>query len=399
MNELDLFDVDSLLNLYHCPSCGSNEFNHATCIYCGNTLVDLQTKTRELENLLNRYTYFKLTPNLIRLYGAKDKINLPELTSFLETHHIKEEIEHQKKLIIDKILKEEELSLEEDSFMTQMLKSDLVPDFPTDYVIRSAILKKKLVSLDLFSEMIKTMVVYAMKVLAANKIKNYDPVCEIKEMDDLGEANGISKINLSLEVVKGLYNGEAIYLQTIFHELIHIKQSINIKIGHIDEQTIKYIKEEIIRFVSKHHNIDYYHLEYENLAMEIDANVEGFTCFRRYLQTIGINQGQLLVEDIQKEVEKELARRENTKVNTQVYTFVNDEEINFEELFLVCANMVPACLQKYPQLQVEYLNEEEKVRRKTKEELQATLDQSTKDDENIYLQKLLARLEETPKRS
>ena len=32
MNELDLFDVDSLLNLYHCPSCGSNEFNHATCI-------------------------------------------------------------------------------------------------------------------------------------------------------------------------------------------------------------------------------------------------------------------------------------------------------------------------------------------------------------------------------
>ena len=61
--------------------------------------------------------------------------------------------------------------------------------------------------------------------------------------------------------------------------------------------------------------------------------------------------------------------------------------------------MVPACLQKYPQLQVEYLNEEEKVRRKTKEELQATLDQSTKDDENIYLQKLLARLEETPKRS
>ncbi len=395
MNELDLFDIDSMISLYNCPSCGSNEFDHSVCIYCGNENKELQTKTIELIELIKKYTYFKLTPNLIKLYGLKDILHLEGLEEFLEKYHIKEEIEKKNKEIITKLLKEETLTLEENDLTIVLLQNNLIPDFPSDYVIRNALLNRKLVSLDLFQEIIKVIVVYAMKSLGKDKMEKYEPVCEIRKMDALGEAIGVNRIGLNPEVIISLYNGEAIYLQTIFHELTHIKQNIKIKTGYIDEQTVRYIKENVINFVSKQHKIDYYRLAYFNLALEIDADLEGFTYFRRYLQAIGINSSQILIEYIK----KELKRKENTKINTENYDFINDNEIEFEKLFLICLNHNPEILKVYPQLQVEYIVEGNMIRRKNKEELQFALEHSTRKDEKAYLQKRLLQLEETPKRS
>lgn len=79
MNELDFFDIDSMISLYNRPSCGSNEFDHSVCIYCGNENKELQTKMIELIELIKKYTYFKLTPNLIKLYGLKDILHLEGL--------------------------------------------------------------------------------------------------------------------------------------------------------------------------------------------------------------------------------------------------------------------------------------------------------------------------------
>ena len=96
MNELENFHVDELMNLYACESCGSKEFNNATCAYCGNKNEKLEAKVQELVSLLKNYTYFKLTPTLISLYAISNLVSIEELTTFLTQHKIKEEIEKQK---------------------------------------------------------------------------------------------------------------------------------------------------------------------------------------------------------------------------------------------------------------------------------------------------------------
>ena len=146
MNELENFNVAELTNLYVCSSCGSKEFNRATCVYCGNKNEKLEAKILKLVSLLKNYTYFKLTPTIISLYALKDLVNIKELTTFLTKHSIKEEIESQKANIITKIEKQEKLSLEEEQISTSLIESHLMSDFPVNLTIKNILLGKKLVA-------------------------------------------------------------------------------------------------------------------------------------------------------------------------------------------------------------------------------------------------------------
>ena len=52
MNELENFNVAELMSLYVCSSCGSKEFNRATCAYCGNKNEKLEQENRNLNSFI-----------------------------------------------------------------------------------------------------------------------------------------------------------------------------------------------------------------------------------------------------------------------------------------------------------------------------------------------------------
>ena len=367
MNELENFNVAELMNLYVCSSCGSKEFNRATCVYCGNKNEKLEAKILKLVSLLKNYTYFKLTPTIISLYALKDLVNIKELTTFLTKHSIKEEIESQKAKIITKIEKQEKLSLEEEQISTSLIKSHLMSDFPVNLTIKNILLGKKLVSLDFFYEVIKLFAENAMLSIADNRLPKYQPTCEIKEMTNLGGARNTSYIYISSDTVKKIYQGNLHNLQTIFHELTHIKQNINIALGVIDSRTIRYIKETVINAICQEQNIDFYHLEYQKLSMEIDANLEGWIYLRRYLEYLGVIEKKETVSI--EEIIVELEKKTNYKVNVANYNFLEREELDFEELFLICINKKPEYFDLYPPLKLLYIRDNDTIRAKTKEEL------------------------------
>ena len=367
MNELENFNVAELTNLYVCSFCGSKEFNRATCVYCGNKNEKLEAKILKLVSLLKNYTYFKLTPTIISLYALKDLVNIKELTTFLTKHNIKEEIESQKAKIITKIEKQEKLSLEEEQISTSLIKSHLMSDFPVNLTIKNILLGKKLVSLDFFYEVIKLFVENVMSSIANNRLPEYKPTCEIKEMKNLGGARNTSNIYLSSDTVKNIYQGNLHNLQTIFHELTHIKQNINIALDVASSRTIRYIKETIIDAVCQEQNIDFYHLEYQKLSMEIDANLEGWIYLRRYLEYLGVieKKEKVSIEEIIGELEK----KANYKINVADYDFLKQEELDFEELFLICLNKKPEYFDLYYPLKLLYIRDNDTIRAKTKEEL------------------------------
>ncbi len=367
MNELENFHVDELMNLYACESCGSKEFNNATCAYCGNKNEKLEAKVQELVSLLKNYTYFKLTPTLISLYAISNLVSIEELTTFLTQHKIKEEIEKQKEELAEKIRKQEKLCLEEEIVGISLLKNHLMPDFPVNLTIKNILLGEKLVSLDFFHEVIKLFVENAMSSIANNRLPEYKPTCEIKEMKNLGGARNTSNIYLSSDTVKNIYQGNLHNLQTIFHELTHIKQNINIALGVIDSRTIRYIKETVINAICQEQNIDFYHLEYQKLSMEIDANLEGWVYLRRYLEYLGVMEKTK--ETSIEEIMHELERKTNYKVNVADYDFLEQEELDFEELFLICINKKPEYFDLYPPLKLLYIRDNDTIRAKTKEEL------------------------------
>lgn len=371
MNELENFHVAELMNLYVCSSCGSKEFNNATCAYCGNKNEKLEAKILKLVSLLKNYTYFKLTPTIISLYALKDLVNIKELTTFLTKHNIKKEIESQKAKIITKIEKQEKLSLEEEQISTSLIESHLMSDFPVNLTIKNILLGKKLVSLDFFHEVIKLFVENVMLSIADNRLPKYQPTCEIKEMTNLGGARNTSYIYISSDTVKKIYQGNLHNFQTIFHELTHIKQNINIALDVASSRTIRYIKETIIDAVCQEQNIDFYHLEYQKLSMEIDANLEGWIYLRRYLEYLGVieKKEKVSIEEIIVELEK----KANYKVNVADYDFLEQEELDFEELFLICLNKKPEYFDLYSPIKLLYIHDNDTIRKKTKEELMDTI--------------------------
>ena len=101
--------------------------------------------------------------------------------------------------------------------------------------------------------------------------------------------------------------------------------------------------------------------------MEIDANLEGWIYLRRYLEYLGVIEKKETVSI--EEIIVELEKKTNYKVNVANYNFLEREELDFEELFLICINKKPEYFDLYPPLKLLYIRDNDTIRAKTKEEL------------------------------
>ena len=69
----------------------------------------------------------------------------------------------------------------------------------------------------------------------------------------------------------------------------------------------------------------------------------------------------------------ELEKKANYKINVADYDFLKQEELDFEELFLICLNKKPEYFDLYPPLKLLYIRDNDTIRKKTKEELMDTI--------------------------
>ncbi len=395
MNSLDTFDAEVLLNNLKCTTCGSYVFDqNCNCTYCNSHNVALDFSLHELDRIIKESSYGGLTPNIIFLCLNESKINLPSLKYFLEQNNIKNKIRKLSNLIYNKILNSEKLTQDEENCFISLLKYNGLIKKEKNQIINMLIINimsgKKLITKECFTNVIQEFVKDIMIEINHNRLPNYEPICEIEEFNGkiyASAANG-KIMSLSSELINKLYNGEIEFLQTLFHELYHIKQMIEIKTGKINSEVMTNIKEMVIKIVFPE---EFYQDNYNINNMEIDADINGFIWFKRYVNQLGFSIDE---ERLQAIISKLAERKNNHTRNTSRLDGVNTGEMSFEDVFLKGINQDLFCMKVYPALNIAYTIDHGMVRAKTKEELKESLSHYQNEEAKGYILSLIAELEQ-----
>ena len=138
----------------------------------------------------------------------------------------------------------------------------------------------------------------------------------------------------------------------------------------------------------------YYKRNYFDISYEIDAHHVGIDAAKHFLYNVcGYNNLDDYFEILRKTwpESKNTLKRVVIKDGKEIYKTV--DEIFHE---IIISN--PKYLEKYPQLNIEYINEDGNIRKRTKEELLNILDRYS-DDSNAYayIEFLIANLNEEKK--
>lgn len=400
--ELDIIDSKWITMRLNCSCCGSHEFDsQGNCLYCGVLNEGLRLEKENLKNMLANYKYSGLTPYIINYYFKAYSINLPELDEFIKVNKINEKIEELKKNLIETLKEDKTLTPSESRCLTSLLQNNAYNsnEFPFNLIIKNILLGNKQILFETFEEIIILTVKQAMIAINDNQIPDYQPKCilEVNDEENLGETFMTDEVSLSSEVIKNIYNGEVHSLNIIFHELWHIKQQIAIYTGVVTNDIMTFIKEETIRTISNKKGYGkYYDANYNLISYEIDARINGYICYLRYLESIGLGMSKEYYERIDKEIKEELAKKENEIRDISSLNYdLNDNSITFNELFDTLIEDNPISLAISPQLNIEYTLEVGKVRRKTIEELVETLEKTTDENTQKYLLDLIEKAKKT----
>lgn len=126
--------------------------------------------------------------------------------------------------------------------------------------------------------------------------------CVIKNLPSYrrGEFNPKNNvITINEKVINDIYSGKIDAFITIFHELNHFKSEYDIKLGKINNDIIRTIKEDLLRASSqdpfsemkgiKYINDDYYKCNYTVFSDEKIAEINAINNFISFMEIIGIN--------------------------------------------------------------------------------------------------------------
>jgi len=186
-----------------------------------------------------------------------------------------------------------------------------------------------------------------------------------------GICYGVEKIIINEREVRKIYNGNISSLLTIFHEISHLQQNIQIEEGIVSKNIINYIKDNLLRYyqdeqnkkfgISK--NSSYYILNYKYESSEIDANLNSILLFLRFCSKNEIE----LPKQIEKILETEFSKLE-VKKNFKRYVgeniIFNSYYLSLDESFDLAINDHPEWLEFFPQLNTEYFIVDDKICKK-----------------------------------
>ena len=296
-------------------------------------------------------------------------------------------------VILNKIQNGQKLTDDEDKVFYYLLKYGLIPDdkLETDLIIYYAHYGNKLVSYDTFEEFMTSTFEKFMRQLNFDRIKNYNfDVIVDKDKDSENDGCEIfaSIFVLKQERLKELYEGNLYGLVVLYHELWHGFQEIGIRSGQINSELMLMIKDIIIRKYSDKYssNDEYYNMNYRNISFEIDAQDKAIQVVKKYIDIY-----KLGVTDDTLSTIRNLYGKDIFNTNRVVLVDGKEQTMTLDEIFDDLIKTHPELLQKYPQLNVEYLVENNSVRRKNIEELKELLEESNNELLTNYISELIQK--------
>ena len=296
-----------------------------------------------------------------------------------------------------KIAKGQFLDKKEDIVFSLLLDNNLIKDESLDdaRILSFIIDGKKIISYNTFKVLMMRSAEKSMRQINNDCIKKYTPHARIRNLDGAnGSAFDINNVSFNELIIKELYEGYIYPLTTYYHELVHIKQSIEIELGHVSYDLVAMIKDKVISDyelkLNKTNN--YYKRNYYNISFEKDAHLKGIKMAQQLMSNLGyknLNEYFDKVRRLWPEDNNTLDRVVEDKDNGVLITVIQDEIFD-----KVIANN-PGYLKRFPQLNFEYVNENGNVRKRTKNELNKII-MNYMDNEEVlaYLQKLINKIDE-----
>lgn len=294
-----------------------------------------------------------------------------------------------------KIAKGQFLDKKEDIVFSLLLDNNLIKDESLDdaRILSFIIDGKKIISYNTFKVLMMRSAEKSMRQINNDCIKKYTPHARIRNLDGAnGSAFDINNVSFNELIIKELYEGYIYPLTTYYHELVHIKQSIEIELGHVSYDLVAMIKDKVISDyelkLNKTNN--YYKRNYYNISFEKDAHLKGIKMAQQLMSNLGYKNLNEYFDKV---------RRLWPEDNNALDRVVEDNGILItetqDEIFdKVIANN-PGYLKRFPQLNFEYVNENGNVRKRTKNELNKII-MNYMDNEEVfaYLQKLINKIDE-----
>ena len=273
-------------------------------------------------------------------------------------------------------------------FLSRFLRNDL-DDYP---IINNILLRNKIMSYDTFESFIKVFIKKTMNFFIKQLDENNNVTIGINVfVEDLigfrGKTFKHYWFKFDSQTIKDLYDGDLNGLVTLFHETFHGIADIWIKSGIVDPHTMKIIKEIIIRETESKYNDDkdfYYKTNYKHIAGEIYAQQSAVNMVEFLLKNFNLNPPEGFIE-------KQRNRFDLDFSNDNRDVFIDGEKkvMSVDEIFSEVIVDHPELLEEYSQLNLEYIKDGDKVRKKTKKELKDTLDTLEKKDAILYVESLL----------
>lgn len=150
------------------------------------------------------------------------------------------------------------------------------------------------------------------------------------------------------------------------------------------------IKDFVIRDyeLKKYKTNNYYKDNYYNITFEKDAHEVGINFAYSFCKIIGFENLENYFDNLK-----------NRWPNYNDFNRIirNSEEkviMTLDDVFETVINLEPKYLDIYPQLKFQYINENGKVRKRTKKELFSLISAEFNDEVNSYLEQLINNLEE-----
>lgn len=296
-----------------------------------------------------------------------------------------------------KIAKGECLDKKEDKVFSLLLDNNLIKDEALDdgLIITYTIQGKKLTSYNTFRLLVMRSTERTMREINNGRIKPYNPHARTGKLDGAnGSAFDIDNISFNELILKQLYEGYIYPLSTYFHELVHVAQNIEIRLGsRINFALITMLKESLIRRseLINDGTDNYYKKNYYNISFEVNAHQFGIEHMKQVFKIWGLKVDEEWFDKIRRlwpESNNNLDRIVTGEDGIESYKTVDDI---FD--YVIAKN--PQYLKEYPQLNFEYVNENGTVRKRTKNELSDII-MNYMDNEEIlaYLQKLINKRDE-----
>ena len=247
---------------------------------------------------------------------------------------------------------------------------------------------RDIISFDEFKKLLEIFIEEIMKdYLIRMRFNNFEsepPSCEILIMEAEGEQTN-NKIRINEVIVKKIYDGNIIELFVACHELIHFKYWNLISTRNINVDIMRYLKETLMQLDSK----EYYDRNYQYIAPEKIANIEGVELFYKLINFMDIDLSiydRLELDIIYEKNKLEYQNPLRIIRNRQTNEF---SHMNFEEAFDNLIKKYPRWAQMF-KLKIEYyLDNFGEVKKWSVQELKLILEKCDNKDINQYIAYML----------